>query len=72
MQTCADLSQDFSDWGEGEIVARTRADAWIIGKLSNQRELYVAVTRKNAELVDVCGKFLIKDRNSAARSEILT
>lgn len=67
IKTCADLCEDFSSFGEGEILVRTKSDAWVIGKLSNQRHLYVVVTRKNAELVDICDEvrrlrnFLFKD-----------
>jgi len=59
IQTCADLSEDLSSWGEGEIVVKTKNDLWVLGKLSNQRHLYVVVTRKNAELIEICGKFLV-------------
>lgn len=54
IQTCADLSEDFSSWGEGEIVVKTKNDSWVLGKLSNHRHLYVVVTRKNAELIEIC------------------
>nr|CAG4651078.1 EOG090X084E [Simocephalus serrulatus] len=54
IKTCADLCEDFSSFGEGEIVVKTKSDAWVLGKLSNQRHLYVVVTRKNAELVEIC------------------
>nr|CAG4643293.1 EOG090X084E [Ilyocryptus agilis] len=54
IKTCADLDEDFSTFGEGEIVIKTKSDAWILGKLSNHRHLYVVVTRKNAELTEIC------------------
>jgi len=54
IQTCADLSEDFSTWGEGEIVVKTKNDSWVLGKFSNHRQLYVVVTRKNAELIEIC------------------
>lgn len=58
LQTCADLCEDFSSFGDGEIVVKTKSDAWVLGKLSNKRHLYVVVTRKNAELVDICGNII--------------
>ena len=59
LQTCADLSEDLSNWKEGEIIVKTKNDSWVIGKLANNRELYVIVTRKNAEFIDVCGMYEI-------------
>lgn len=52
------MSEDFSSWGEGEIVVKTKSDLWVLGKLSNHRHLYVVLTRKNAELIEICGKFV--------------
>lgn len=59
LQSCADISDDLAVFGEGETVIRTKSDAWVLGKLSNQRHLYVVVTRKNAELTEICGKILL-------------
>nr|CAG4649434.1 EOG090X084E [Scapholeberis mucronata] len=60
IKTCADLSEDFSSFGDGEIVVKTKSDAWVLGKLSNHRHLYVVVTRKNAELVEICGNLRLR------------
>nr|CAG4648001.1 EOG090X084E [Moina brachiata] len=54
IKSCADICDDLALFGEGEIVIRTKSDAWVLGRLSNQRHLYVVVTRKNAELTEIC------------------
>lgn len=39
----------------GEIIGKTVSDCWIVGKLSDERELYVVLQQKNANIVDVNG-----------------
>lgn len=38
---------------EGEIILKTVDDCWVIGKKSDQREFYVLITQKNANLIEV-------------------
>lgn len=40
----------------GEIIVKTMNDYWIVGKLSGQREFYVALQQKSASLIDISGK----------------
>lgn len=54
MKLFADVNQDLSKMKDsGEIIGKTLSDCWIIGKLSDERELYVALQQKNANIVDV-------------------
>nr|CAG4640961.1 EOG090X084E [Eulimnadia texana] len=53
LKVCADLSQDLKVWNDGDILVKTLNDAWVFSKLNNRRELYVVVTRKNANLSEI-------------------
>lgn len=43
----------------GEIIGKTLTDCWVVGKLCDERELYVMLQQKNANIVDVNGMFHI-------------
>lgn len=42
----------------GEIIIKTPDEYWITGKTSNEREFYVIIQEKNANLKEIAGKFL--------------
>lgn len=39
-------------------MAKTATDCWIIGKATDQRELFVAHNVKNASLLDINGMYI--------------
>lgn len=39
-----------------EIIVKALSDYWVVGKKSDQRELYVILNQKNANLIEVNGK----------------
>lgn len=45
----------------GEIFVKSMTDCWVVGKVSDERELYVFVNQKNANLIEVSGKCDIDD-----------
>ncbi|XP_023243814.1 vacuolar fusion protein CCZ1 homolog [Centruroides sculpturatus] len=50
----ADINFDLSRLTDaGEIIGKTVADCWVIGKLSEQREFYVVLQQKNANIINV-------------------
>jgi hypothetical protein len=55
------LTQMHSDFeaatdGLSEVIVRTAEDTWIVGKKSDQRELFVIFDQKNANLMDINSK----------------
>lgn len=40
-----------------EIIVKAMTDYWVVGKKSDQRELYVILNQKNANLIEVNGKY---------------
>lgn len=46
----------FSLGNYGEIIIKTPDEYWITGKASNEREFYVVIQEKNANLKDISGK----------------
>lgn len=47
----------FSLGNYGEIIIKTPDEYWITGKTSNEREFYVIIQEKNANLKDISGIF---------------
>lgn len=41
-----------------EIIVKAMTDYWVVGKKSDQRELYVILNQKNANLIEVNGMSL--------------
>lgn len=39
-----------------EIIVKAMSDYWVVGKKSDQRELYVILNQKNVNLIEVNGK----------------
>ncbi|XP_072044542.1 vacuolar fusion protein CCZ1 homolog [Amphiura filiformis] len=50
----ADINADFTRSGEdGETLMKTMSDCWVVGKKSDQREFYVVINQKNANLIEI-------------------
>nr|CAG4642915.1 EOG090X0I21 [Evadne anonyx] len=43
IQTCADLSDDFSSWGEGEIVVKTKNESWILVSITLELNIVLLI-----------------------------
>ncbi|ESO93330.1 hypothetical protein LOTGIDRAFT_216156 [Lottia gigantea] len=46
----SDLTRDNED---GETIVKTASDFWVVGKKSDQREFYVVINQKNANLIEI-------------------
>lgn len=56
-----------------EIIVKAMSDYWVVGKKSDQRELYVILNQKNANLIEVNGKWaLIFSRILTIGTEMLS
>lgn len=54
MKILGDINSDFSRADEDEeIIVKAMSDYWVVGKKSDQRELYVILNQKNANLIEV-------------------
>lgn len=54
MKILGDLNNDFARIDEDEeIIVKAMSDYWIVGKKSDQRELYVILSQKNSNLIEV-------------------
>ncbi|XP_015215800.1 vacuolar fusion protein CCZ1 homolog isoform X2 [Lepisosteus oculatus] len=54
MKILGDINCDFSRVDEDEeIIVKAMTDYWVVGKKSDQRELYVILNQKNANLIEV-------------------
>ncbi|XP_038675503.1 vacuolar fusion protein CCZ1 homolog isoform X3 [Scyliorhinus canicula] len=54
MKILGDINSDFSRADEDEeIIVKAMTDYWVVGKKSDQRELYVILSQKNANLIEV-------------------
>ena len=42
---------------DGETIVRTATDCWVVGKKSDQREFYVVLNQKNANIIEINGRF---------------
>ena len=51
---------DFYIWSfqeDGETFVKTMSDCWIVGRKSDQRELFVILNQKNANLIEIDGNW---------------
>ncbi|KTF84811.1 hypothetical protein cypCar_00026940 [Cyprinus carpio] len=56
MKILGDINCDFARVNEDEeIIVKAMTDYWVVGKKSDQRELYVILNQKNANLIEVNG-----------------
>nr|XP_033819906.1 vacuolar fusion protein CCZ1 homolog isoform X5 [Geotrypetes seraphini] len=61
MKILGDINSDFTRWfstsesvdEDEEIIVKAMSDYWIVGKKADQRELYVILNQKNANLIEV-------------------
>ncbi|KAB1263704.1 Vacuolar fusion protein CCZ1-like protein [Camelus dromedarius] len=54
MKILGDINSDFTRVDEDEeIIVKAMSDYWVVGKKSDQRELYVILNQKNANLIEV-------------------
>uniref|UniRef100_A0A7N6AHT1 CCZ1/INTU/HSP4 first Longin domain-containing protein n=1 Tax=Anabas testudineus TaxID=64144 RepID=A0A7N6AHT1_ANATE len=54
MKILGDINCDFARVDEDEeIIVKAMTDYWVVGKKSDQRELYVILNQKNANLIEV-------------------
>jgi len=40
---------------DGELIAKTTSDCWVVGKRCDKREVYVVISHKNANLIEING-----------------
>lgn len=52
-----------------EIIVKAMTDYWVVGKKSDQRELYVILNQKNANLIEVNGKSQLLNGKKAVVTE---
>ncbi|XP_064640099.1 vacuolar fusion protein CCZ1 homolog [Lineus longissimus] len=49
-----DINADLTKKGEdGETIIKTCSDCWVVGKKSDQREFYVVINQRNANLIEI-------------------
>ena len=56
MRLMTDLNSDLNgitNVEDGETIVKTINDSWVVGKKSDQREFYVVLTQKNANLIEI-------------------
>ncbi|XP_015763387.1 PREDICTED: vacuolar fusion protein CCZ1 homolog [Acropora digitifera] len=54
MRLMGDISIDFASFQEdGETYVKTMSDCWIVGRKSDQREIFVILNQKNANLIEI-------------------
>lgn len=47
----------FSFQEDGETFVKTMSDCWIVGRKSDQRELFVILNQKSANLIEIDGEW---------------
>ena len=45
---------------DGEMFVKTCGDSWVVGKKSDQREFYVVINQKTANLIEINGERFVK------------
>jgi len=40
---------------DGELIVKTSSDCWVVGKRCDKREVYVVISHKNANLIEING-----------------
>lgn len=54
--TCIVTLVSYREDEDEEVIVKAMSDYWVVGKKSDQRELYVILNQKNANLIEVNGK----------------
>jgi len=47
------------DMDDGELIVKTTSDCWVIGKRCDKREVYIVITHKNANLIEINGMIYV-------------
>ncbi|XP_048575967.1 vacuolar fusion protein CCZ1 homolog isoform X2 [Nematostella vectensis] len=56
MRLLGDISADFNSFQEdGETYVKTMSDCWVVGRKSDQREFFVILNQKSANLIEING-----------------
>jgi len=50
-QTCCRMC----DKDDGELIVKTSTDCWVVSKRCDQREVYIVINNKNANLIEING-----------------
>uniref|UniRef100_A0A0B7A1T9 CCZ1/INTU/HSP4 first Longin domain-containing protein n=1 Tax=Arion vulgaris TaxID=1028688 RepID=A0A0B7A1T9_9EUPU len=66
LRLLGDMNADFSrDNNDGETIVKANSDYWVVGKKSDQREFYVVINQRSANLMEIneevkrlCGTYL--------------
>jgi Intu longin-like domain 3 len=45
----------YAEFDDGELMVKTSTDCWVVGKKCDQREVYIIVNQKNANLIEING-----------------
>ncbi|KAI0215152.1 hypothetical protein LSAT2_032794 [Lamellibrachia satsuma] len=56
LRIICDLNHDLSSidsTDDGEMFVKSCGDSWVVGKKSDQREFYVVINQKNANLIEI-------------------
>ncbi|CAH1794456.1 unnamed protein product [Owenia fusiformis] len=54
LRLLSDINSDLSrNVDEGETIVKSITDCWVVGKKSDQREFYVVINQKNANLIEI-------------------
>ena len=54
------MSNNFPrDNEDGETIVKTTSDYWVVGKKSDQREFYVVINQRSANLIDINGEYCV-------------
>ena len=48
---------NFRNNQDGETIVRTVSDCWVVGKKSDQREVFIVINQKNSNLIEVNGEY---------------
>ena len=49
------------DMDDGELIVKTSSDCWVVGKRCDKREVYVVISHKNANLIEINGIIISSD-----------
>lgn len=56
LRLISDVNLDLNvmcDMDDGELIAKTSTDCWVVGKRCDKREVYVVISHKNANLIEI-------------------
>jgi len=56
LRLIADMNLDLNvkmEVDDGELIVKTSTDCWVVGKKCDQREVYIVINQKNANLIEI-------------------